>query len=137
MRICIDSCVFIFGVQQEDSASARLLNVISPELQTVVPRLIAHEVSRNLQTEAQRRKFYRLFYRRDFAMIVDMPVPVELVARYTHLGLNSKGDAFIGAFAEWMRVDYLISCNRHFLREIQQTTFTVTDPEAFLEHWKM
>ena len=136
MRICIDSCVFILGVQTENSASARLLDAMSPELHVVVPRLIAHEVSRNLQTEIQRRQFYRLFHGRDFASIVDLPVPVELVAKYTHLGLRAKGDAFIGAFAEWMRVDYLISCNRHFLKEIQPMAFAVTDPEAFLEQWK-
>lgn len=136
MRICIDSCVFIFGLQDECSPSVRLLNAISPELPVIIPRLVAHEVSRHLRTDEQRRAFYRLFYGRDFAVIVDMPVPPELVAKYVLCGLRAKADAFIGAFAEWTQVDYLISCNRHFLRELQPPMFSVIDPVAFLERWE-
>jgi hypothetical protein len=48
MRICIDSCVFIHGIQQTDSAAGRLLELIGPELTLVIPRLVAQEVTRNL-----------------------------------------------------------------------------------------
>ena len=49
------------------------------------------------------------------------------------LGLREKGDAFIGAFAEWMKVDYLISENRHFLRELQTEAYAVMNAERFIQ----
>jgi len=104
MRICIDSCVFIHGLQGNEPAAVRLLDLIGPDLILVIPRLIAQEVTRNLGTPEQVRLFYRLFYERSFAFIVDEPVARALVDKYTSLGLPNKGDAFIGAFAEWMQV---------------------------------
>jgi hypothetical protein len=69
----------------------------------MVPRLIAQEVTRNLGTPEQVRRFYRLFQARAFAFIVDDPVPRVLVSKYLGLNLPEKADAFIGAFAEWMQ----------------------------------
>ena len=71
----------------------------------------------------QVRRFYRLFHAADFAWIVDEPAPRYLVGKYARLGLPAKADAFIGAFAEWMEVRCLISDNRHYLRELQASTF--------------
>jgi hypothetical protein len=47
MRICIDSCVFIEGLQQSDDAAVQLLDLIGPELILLIPRLVAQEVTRN------------------------------------------------------------------------------------------
>jgi hypothetical protein len=104
MRICIDSCAFIHSLQHSDPAAVQLLDLIGLELTLVIPRLVAQEVTRNLGTPEQVRRFYRLFQARDFAFIVDEPVPRVLVDRYVRLGLPEKADAFIGAFAEWMQV---------------------------------
>jgi predicted nucleic acid-binding protein len=119
MRICIDSSVFIPSLQETDPAAVRLLDLASPEFTLLIPRLVAQEVTRNLDVPDQVRRFYRLFQGHEFAFIVDEPVPRELVNKYTELGLPEKADAFIGAFAEWMKVRYLISDNRHFLRELE------------------
>lgn len=135
MRICIDSCVFIHGLQESDVAADRLLNLIGPELPLVIPRLVAQEVTRNLNTPEQIRRFYRLFQAYDFAFIVDDPVPRILVDKYTTLGLPAKADAFIGAFAEWLEVRYLISDNRHFLRDLQTDAFNVLDAAEFISRW--
>jgi len=132
MHICIDSCALIHGLQESDPASARLLDLLGEELIVIIPRLVAQEVTRNLDSRAQVRRFYRLFQNHEFALIIDDPVPENLVSKYTALGLPAKADAFIGAFAEWMSVQYLISDNRHFLRELKADAFEVVDAETFL-----
>jgi hypothetical protein len=137
MRICIDSCVFIEGLQQSDDAAVQLLDLIGPELILLIPRLVAQEVTRNLTTPEQVRRFYRLFQGRDFAFIVDEPVPLTLVDEYVKIGLPEKADAFIGAFAEWMQASYLISDNRHFLRGLRTNAYEVLDAAGFVERWQM
>ena len=47
MRICIDSCVFIHGLQREGSTERRMIALINPAVQLVIPRLVAQEVTRN------------------------------------------------------------------------------------------
>jgi len=59
-------------------------------------------------------------------------VPRALVDKYVLLGIPEKADAFIGAFAEWMQVQYLISDNRHFLRDLQTDAFKVLDAVDFV-----
>ncbi len=137
MRICIDSCVFVTGIHQTDSAAARLLDLVGPDLILIIPRLVAQEVTANLPAAEQVRCFYRLFHNYSFAFIVDEPVPKYLVEKYIGLGLPEKADAFIGAFAEWVQVRYLISDNRHFLRDLQTDAFGVLDAQTFLERWEM
>ena len=61
MRICIDSSAFIPGLQSSDIAATRLLELVSSELNLIIPRLIAQEVTRNLITPEQVRQFYWLF----------------------------------------------------------------------------
>ena len=136
MRICIDSCVFIHGLGGGDPSAARLLDLISPDFTLVVPRLVVQEVTRNLTTPAQIRRFYQLFHTRPFAFVVDELVPRPLVDRYVALGLPEKADAFIGAFAEWMQVRYLLSDNRHFLRELKTQAFNVIDAAEFIARWE-
>lgn len=135
MLICIDSSVFIRGLLTDDPIILAILNRIGPELSLSIPRLVAVEVTRNLKAPQEVRRFYRLFQQFDVAMIIDEPVPLDLVRKYAALGLPAKADAFIGAFAEWQRVNYLISDNRHFLRQLQTTAFTILNPDAFMARW--
>ena len=136
MRICIDSSVFIPGLQDNDPAAAHVLELIGAEITLLIPRLIAQEVTRNLNTPQQVRQFYHLFHTYDFAFIVDEPVPRNLVEKYNALGLPEKADAFIGAFSEWMDIRYLISNNRHFLHDLQTDTFRVLDAAGFISGWE-
>ncbi len=134
MLICIDSNVFIRSIQEFDPINTRILDLISPDIKLVLPRIIVQEVLRNLSTPNQVRRFYQLFSHHHIARIIDEPVPVELVQKYVSMGLNIKGDAFIGAFAEWQKVAYLISNNRHFLRVLKPDAFMVLDAKAFVLH---
>ena len=133
MLTCIDSCVFIRGLPNASSDAGQLLDLISPSLSVLIPRLVATEVTRNLKSETDVARFYRLFNKRSFAHIVDEPIPRELFRRYMALGLRAKGDAYIGAFAEWKQVDCLISDNRHFLRGLRTDAYQLLSPGDFLE----
>jgi len=136
MRICIDSSVFIPSLQETDPAAVRILDLVGPKLTLIIPRLVAQEVTRNLDIADQVRRFYHLFQSHKIAFIVDEPIPLELVNKYVNLGLPEKADAFIGAFAEWMNVRYLISDNRHFLRELETDAFVVLDAAEFVSRWE-
>lgn len=118
MHICIDSSALVSGLKEIEPAATKILELVGSNLNLIIPRLVAQEVTRNLTTSEQVKQFYRLFQNYDFARIIDEPVPPALVKKYVNLGLPAKADAFIGAFAEWMKVSYLISENRHFLRQL-------------------
>ncbi len=133
MRICIDSNQFIFGLAGTDAASEQLL-LLLPGLDVVIPRLVMNEVTRNLN-DLDVKTLYTLLDKAPQVMIIDTPVPDELVVKYIGLGLREKGDAFIGAFAEWQQVTYLISDNRHFLSQLQGAAFVVVTPERFLQQY--
>lgn len=133
MLICIDSCVFIRAADAPNSNAARLISLSGPDLPVVIPRLIVREVVRNLRYESAINTFFRIFSEKSSGEIIDIPVPEDLVAAYVARGLRVKGDAYIGAFAEWMRVDYLISDNRHFLRDLRTDAYQLLSPGDFLE----
>jgi hypothetical protein len=132
--ICIDSNQFIFGLNETDEDSVALLNLLS-EFNVAIPRLIVQEVTRNLDTAVQVRRFYRLIYGAPNLLVVDEPVPQNLVAKYIELGLREKADAIIGAFAEWVGAQYLVSDNRHFLQELRTDAFEVVSPAEFLDRF--
>jgi predicted nucleic acid-binding protein len=132
MLICIDSSALVVGLQGKDPSAVKILESVDSDLNLVIPRLIAQEVTRNLTSPQQVRQFYRLFQNYSFAQIIDEPVPVALVQKYVNLGLPAKADAFIGAFAEWMNVNYLISENRHFLRQVKADAFQILNTDEFL-----
>jgi predicted nucleic acid-binding protein len=136
MRICIDSSVLIPAVPDTDPAATMILKVLGPGLSLVIPRLVAQEVNRNLTTPRQLRLFYRLFSVHGNAVIIDQPVPHDLVTKYIELGLPEKAGVFIGAFVDWLQIPYLISANRHFLRNLQLDAFRVLDASEFLANFR-
>lgn len=133
MLICIDSCVFIRAFEAPSSDAALLISVLTPKLPVVIPRLVALEVSRNLRSAEHLHTFYRIFSEKSGALIIDFPVPDDLVASYVIRGMRVKGDAYIGAFAEWFHVSHLISDNRHFLRELRTDAYQLLTPGNFLQ----
>ncbi len=135
MIICIDSCVFIQGIQQRTPTNTFFFYHLVPLTTLIIPRVVAREVTRNLKSAEHIRMFYLLFQNTTRCRIIDEPIPIDLVDKYIQIGLNYKGDAFIGAFAEWQKVDYLLSSNRHFLRDLHPETFMVLDVATFVARW--
>ena len=101
MFICIDSNQFIFGIAQTAPDSVELLRVLRV-FEVAIPRLVVQEVTRNLRTPEQVKMFYRLLKSSRKLVIVEEPVPADLVTKYATLGLPEKADAVIGAFSEWV-----------------------------------
>lgn len=133
MRICIDSNQFIFGISGTDAASERLL-LLLPRLEVVIPHIVVTEVTRNLSAP-EVKALHTLLQRASNVTIIYESTPRSLVNKYIELGLREKGDAFIGAFAEWQQATYLISDNRHFLVELRTKAFEVVTPEVFLQRY--
>ena len=129
MRICIDSNQFIFGISGTDAASERLL-LLLPLWEVVIPHLVVNEVTRNLRP-SEVKTLHLLLQKSPTTTVIHEAVPRNLVEKYLSLGLREKGDAFIGAFAEWQRATHLISDNRHFLVELHTTAIEVVTPEVF------
>lgn len=136
MRICIDSNVFIFGVARVDAHAETLMRLL-PQFDIAVPRLVILEVTRNLDKIGLTKRFFAAIRRADQFCIVDESVPTELVTKYVSLGLPAKADAIIGAFAEWTEARYLISDNRHFLRDLSTIAYEVLSAEEFLNRWRV
>lgn len=61
MNICIDSSTLIIGLREIDPNATKILELIGNDLNLIIPRLVAQEVTRNLATSGQVRKFYKLF----------------------------------------------------------------------------
>lgn len=53
MRICIDSSVLIPAIRNSDPNASRILRQLGPDLELVIPRLVAQEVNRNLTVPSQ------------------------------------------------------------------------------------
>jgi len=131
MRICIDSNQFILALTQADSEAEELILNLA-EFDVFVPRLVMKEVTRNLAADRV-DYLHRLIADNARFHIVDASTPPELIEKYVALGLPAKADALIGAFAEWMEAQYLISDNRHFL-SLTTEAFEVLRPGEFLQH---
>ena len=59
-------------------------------------------------------------------------VPVELAEKYRSMGLK-PADAFIAGYCEWVKTDFLVTENRHFVLEIKYLPFKVKKAKEILE----
>ena len=134
MRICIDSNIFILGITDADADASALMDMLS-QLSVVVPRLVVVETVRNLAPIGMDKQFFATIGEATRFHIVDASPPPELIEKYVVLGLPAKADALIGAFAEWIGVQYLISDHRHFL-SLTTEAFEVLRPGEFLHRWR-
>ena len=78
MLICIDSSALVVGLQGKDRSAVKILELVGSDLNLIIPRIIAQEVTRNLTSPQQVRQFYQLFQNYSFAQIIDEPVPLVL-----------------------------------------------------------
>jgi hypothetical protein len=104
-----------------------LLNLARFEV--VVPDQVRRELNNNLDSEDMRR-FYALVRRFNVRLSYEQ-VPDIYITMFYDKGLK-KGDAIIGGFAEWQKIEAIVSDNRDFLRGLAAGhTFEVLSPEEF------
>lgn len=132
MKISLDTNVWIFGLFNIDPYCRTILLKLTA-FDVVVPNQIRAELARNLPEPAM-KTFYRLAAEAgvhfDFAH-----VPATYLAMFEAKGLK-KGDAVIGAYCEWQKVETFVWDNRDFLRGLAAGySLTVMSPQTFCEAW--
>ncbi len=128
MRIVLDSNEYIILL---NGASSIVKDIITNTKNLIyVNELIVKEVLRNIN-ETQKKEFYALLLRSNIILHTG-PMPLELYKKYKNLGLK-KGDIVIASFCELKGINYLISENRHFLKNIKFEDFKVINLKRFIK----
>lgn len=130
MQVSLDTNVWIFGIVGVDPFCEKILFNLS-KFEIVVSDQIRAELERNL-SDYDMKQFYQ-FVLCSGARIDFEKVPSSYIATFEEKGLK-KGDAEIGAFCEWRRIDVVVSDNRDFLKGLSSGHyFEVMSPEKFCE----
>lgn len=138
MRLVLDSNEFIYAIGPSRlPASTKLLDLLvsSRQHSLRIHRTIVNEVCRNLPGKDHGAFFGILDVLLDEACGIDeeFVVPQDWQQRYLDLGFK-PGDAHIGAYAEVVEAEVLISENRrHFHALADRLPFGVMDAAQFLK----
>jgi hypothetical protein len=141
MRIVLDRNEYILGLDTAagPSPSSRLLDLVrilideSEEFCLFVPEIILREVQRNLPPELE-KDFFRLIRSSQKIEYHDMvEVPKATFQKYRQQKGLKQADALIAAFADFMKVDYVVSENRHIYRDLKATGFITLTAQSFLD----
>jgi predicted nucleic acid-binding protein len=132
MQVSLDTNIWIFGILGQDSFCERILKNLD-KFEVVIPAQVRIELERNL-SNSDLNLFYSFIF--GFGVTLDYAkVPSKLIADFVELGLK-KGDAEIGAFCEWRKIDVIVSDNRDFLRGLALGySFSVLSPNEFCERF--
>ncbi len=126
MIIVLDSNEYINFLNRKQTQLGKIL-----ESNTVrANELIVKEVLRNVSEELK-KEFYALLMKDSIALHSEDP-PAALLLKYKKQRLK-KGDVVIAAFCEGIGADYLVSENRHFLKERKFAEFRVASIKDFLK----
>jgi len=132
IQISLDTNVWIFGLLGGDYFCETILRHLH-RFQVIIPSQVRKELNRNLSRDDMNR-FYR-FVKQPYVQLSYDKVPDVYITLFEAKGLK-KGDAIIGGFAEWKKVDKIVSDNRDFLRGLSAGHhFEVTSPQAFCEEF--
>jgi hypothetical protein len=141
MRIILDSNEYIFGLDTAagPTASSRLLDLIrilideSEDFRLLVPEIIVREVQRNLPSDLTKDFFTLIQSSQKIEYHTLAEVPKATFRKYQQQGRLKHADALIAAFADTMKVDYIISENRHIYRGLKATVFVTVTAQGFLD----
>ncbi|MCP4350642.1 MAG: type II toxin-antitoxin system VapC family toxin [Desulfobacterales bacterium] len=132
MKVSIDTNVWIFGIVGADEFSEKVLLNLS-KFRIIIPDQVREELERNL-SRSEMNKFYRFVYKSE-AEIDFEAVPAEYISEFEQKGLK-KGDAEIGAFCMWRKIQIFISDNRDFLNLLSsEEYFKVMSPRIFCKNF--
>ena len=127
MIIILDSNEYIIFLNKE---SALLNQLLANENITIYCNdTIIKEVLRNVG-ETVKGWFYKILFKNNVAIKNETPA-FSLIEKYRNLGLK-KGDIIIAAFCESVNASFLISENRHFLKDTKFEKFKVVKLSEFL-----
>ena len=128
MLVSLDTNVWIFGIVGSDHFCEKILLNLS-QFEVIVPNQIRVELERNLSPK-NLKKFY--YFVNQFGVSLNYErIPEIYITMFEGKGLK-KGDAIIGGFGEWRKVDKIVSDNRDFLRGLAPDHhFEVMSPQDF------
>jgi len=141
MRIILDSNEYIFGLDTAagPTASSRLLDLIrilideSEDFRLLVPEIIVREVQRNLPSDLTKDFFTLIQSSQKIEYHTLAEVPKATFQKYQKQKRLKHADALIAAFADTMKVNYIISENRHIYRGLKATVFVTVTAQGFLD----
>ena len=130
MIISLDTNIFIFGLQKIKPSCVEIIkNLDKVKDNILIPAMVEKEIIKNLNRR-EVNIFYKIMTKLNFPIDYENP-PKKLVLQYKKSGLK-KGDAVIAAFCEFRKIEYFISENRHFLRELQTDKFKILPSKEIL-----
>jgi len=140
MRIVLDSNEYILGLDTTEGPSpfSRLLDLVrilideSEGFRLLIPEIIVWEVQKNLPAGLE-KDFFRLIQSSRKIEYHDLVhVPKETFLKYRRQKHLKQADALIAAFADFMKVDYVGSENRHIYRDLKPKDFVTLTAQDFL-----
>ena len=131
--IVLDTNVWIFGLRKQPGRSARVQVLRNlNRLYVKIPRQILLELRVNLMKD-EFGELFRLVNRYPDRIDIQWDkVKSLLIRKYEKPGCK-LGDAIVAAHVEAMRVEILVSENRHFLEERKGLPFQVLNAGMILE----
>lgn len=130
MKIVLDSNEYILYFQDK---APTLMSLLDSPHEIHMHVFILEEIRRNMLKD-QVQDLKEIIKKRNIKLHNFM-LPGSLIEKYKNLGLK-KGDIFIAAFCDHIQADFLITENRHFLRELKEATFKTLSAAKFLEQNK-
>lgn len=134
MRVVLDSNIFIFAFREKKTVCMRILENMDL-FEVFIPSLILDEVVERLKTLVNKNfasKVRHTILSSSIHVVEVSTTPKTLIKKYEKKNLKTS-DAVIAAFAEYIKADYLLSENRHFLKNLKTIKFRVKNAEQFLE----
>ncbi len=120
MRIVLDSNEYINFLNSKSIDITNLLG--NDKIEIYANELIVKEVLRNIN-EVHKAHFFKILLRSNVILHKEK-LSLALFIKYKSLGLK-KGDIVIASLCEYVEADYLISENRHFLKNKSLDKFRI------------
>ncbi len=127
MIIVLDSNEFIDFLNDKTEDITKVLG--NNTLLIYINDMIIREVLRNIP-EIKKREFYNLIFTYNLNYY-GYKLPAGLMEKYKKLGYK-KGDVTVAALCETTKAEYLVSENRHFLKELKSDKFKVINLKDFI-----
>jgi hypothetical protein len=139
LTVVLDSNVYILGINRLEPDCAALLDILTADrwegvLTIETPRMVERGVVQNLReiSLTAPSQFYAILTNHPWNGVTYEDPPEDLILKYWELGLSEE-HGIIGAFAEWVGAEYLVSQNRHFLDQLETDALEVVGSGDFVE----